>query len=44
MLRLKIRVVLFGLLLLSRCFAQNSTAASTSDSTPQPYVLALAKG
>jgi len=41
MLRLKFRVVLFGLLLLSRCFAQNSTAASTSDSTPQPYVLAL---
>jgi TonB family protein len=32
MLRLKFRVVFFGLLLASRCFAQNSTAASTSDS------------
>jgi len=33
MLRLKFRVVFFGLLLLPRCFAQNSTAASTSDAT-----------
>ena len=32
MLRLKLRVVFFGLLLASRCFSQNSTAASTSDS------------
>jgi hypothetical protein len=36
MLRLKFRVVFFGLLLLPRCFAQNSTAASTSDSSQPP--------
>jgi hypothetical protein len=38
MLRLKFRVVLFGLLLLSRCFAQDPPAASTSDSTQPPSV------
>src|SRR6202521_3497663 len=38
MLRLKFRVVFFGLLLASRCFAQNSTAPSTPDSTPPPPV------
>src|SRR5216684_828717 len=36
MLRLKFRVAFFGLLLASRCFAQNSTAASTSDPTQPP--------
>jgi TonB family protein len=36
MLRLKFTVIFFGLLLASRCFAQNSTAASTSDPTQPP--------
>ncbi len=36
MLRLRFTVALFGLLLTSQCFAQNSTPASTSDSAQPP--------
>jgi len=38
MLHSKFRVMFFGLLLTSRCFAQSSTVASTSDSTQAPVL------